>query len=109
MLTHPSPRAPRRSDLRGSAPRVVTSNLVHQLSHSCNRVTLITRRVLLHISDTPSVMIVGTSSRTVIDAPLLDSHHNLLYIPLSAHTFFFLNNPAPPEFSPFPLHDALPI
>src|SRR5260370_909331 len=23
--------------------------------------------------------------------------------------FFFLNNPAPPEFSPFPLHDALPI
>src|SRR5256885_13276188 len=23
--------------------------------------------------------------------------------------FFFLNDPAPPEFSPFPLHDALPI
>src|SRR2546421_411959 len=23
--------------------------------------------------------------------------------------FFFLNDPAPPEISPFPLHDALPI
>src|SRR5258708_6241964 len=28
---------------------------------------------------------------------------------LSVFIFFFLNDPAPPEISPLPLHDALPI
>src|SRR3954467_1118653 len=29
--------------------------------------------------------------------------------PDQALSFFFFNNPPPPEFSPFPLHDPLPI
>src|SRR2546430_1692156 len=30
-------------------------------------------------------------------------------IPVCRFFFFFFNNPAPPEISPFPLHDAFPI
>src|SRR2546429_3164290 len=30
-------------------------------------------------------------------------------LPLICELFFFLKNPAPPEISPLPLHDALPI
>src|ERR1035437_7849057 len=32
-----------------------------------------------------------------------------LSLPLDFHLFFFLNDPAPTEFYPLPLHDALPI
>src|SRR2546428_11904579 len=31
------------------------------------------------------------------------------FVKLSTFFFFFLNDPAPPEFYPLPLHDAFPI
>src|SRR5256884_461304 len=38
-------------------------------------------------------------------------HHALVILPCLLHAlfFFFLNNPAPPEISPLPPHDPLPI
>src|SRR3954462_14803817 len=45
--------------------------------------------------------------RTV--APPSTYSHSCAHIVGSFAFFFFLNNPAPPEFSPLPLHAPLPI
>src|SRR5256886_16388106 len=41
--------------------------------------------------------------------PSLPIFFSFNYHPHTLFFFFFLNNPAPPEFYPLPLHDALPI
>src|SRR2546427_10462936 len=42
----------------------------------------------------------------VLFYPCLDFYRHLTYVD---SVFFFLNDPAPPEIYPLPLHDALPI
>src|SRR4051812_48217331 len=72
----------------------------------------------------PRVLVLTTSSHTFLHAwryaaPFTQGAAYLIFmcfrivfatLPcLLYFFFFFLNNPAPPEFSPLPLHDALPI
>src|SRR5256884_496092 len=94
-------------------PSDITPNDTHEHTSAAS---LSSTRTLSHRLSTKhrllvTLLFISTySTRSLINSTV---HHNIISFTFSTYPshffFFFLNNPAPPEISPFPLHDPLPI